>query len=47
MKLKCQIVEQYKSLFIIPTIWIFWDGVFTISVGWFKWCVDIDFVKKS
>jgi hypothetical protein len=46
MQIKIQIVKQYKSAFIIPTIWISWHwGVFTISFTWLKWSIDIDFVK--
>ena len=45
MKLKCQIVEQYKSMFLLPTIWIHYDVSLCISIGWVKWCIDINFVK--
>ena len=46
MKTKIQIVEQYKSAFVLPTVWIHWDRIFTISIGWLKWCIDIDIYKK-
>lgn len=46
MKIKTQIVEHYKSVFILPTIGISWDwGIFTISFTWLKWSIDIDFLK--
>jgi len=44
--MKIQIVEQYKSAFILPVVWVFWDEAFTVSVGWLKWCIDIDIIKK-
>jgi hypothetical protein len=46
MKIKTQITKQYKSAFVLPNVWLHWDGIFTISVGWLNWCIDIDIIKK-
>jgi hypothetical protein len=46
MKVKCQIVEHYESAMLLPTIWVFWGDIHTISFCWLKWSIDIDFVKK-
>jgi len=46
MQIKTQIVEQYKSAFILPALLVHWEwGIFTISFAWLKWSIDIDFLK--
>jgi hypothetical protein len=45
MNIKISTSSHYKSLFVLPQIWITWQDGFEISLCWLVWCLDFNFKK--